>query len=377
MNVLLWVSVTTHPLITLMNNFQVGDLVAHKHYPENAIGKISKFYASGRVGVDDGCRPRSFLPSSLILCGEKITPGEPEKLDDAIAHSEVMEHPPTEPFSLFQKFDLAASLSEVMELRLKPENLPEPYESCPQCGSKDLEHFTYHNPDEYYFYCRDCGREGWSVPTTSPTPPAQVEEDFDIDNLPTHSAETEDFDDGCPECGCHDLEATPLGLRKKPDYYLLLCPNCTERWWFVDKLPASLMPNKSDIANSEVINLQPVPRDFSNLKEWPEWWERPALPDMGNPDSDCVIGDEEDDWQYVLEFEFSFRTQYRNWLIEINDEKIYATEPSRKKCWWCECERDIDGPDGQIAIAQEFIDSWYFAQPSPGQPSLLTKTVAA
>ncbi|MDF0556678.1 hypothetical protein [Kamptonema sp. UHCC 0994] len=47
------------------NQFSIGDLVAHKHYPEKAIGRITQFYASGRVGVDDGCRPRSFLRLSM------------------------------------------------------------------------------------------------------------------------------------------------------------------------------------------------------------------------------------------------------------------------------------------------------------------------
>ena len=426
------------PLTTLMNNFQIGDLVAHKHYPENAIGKISKFYASGRVGVDDGCRPRSFLPSSLILWGEKITPGEVEEvedaipsadcthsedyktcpdcgsdklfqvstthneyyfcchdcnkeglrtiptptqklnaiansevrevapaqkacpecgsydvskddfnfywcgnchhdweaevkeLDDAITISEVMEHPLTEPFSLFQKFDFAASLSEVMELRLKPENSPDRYETCPQCGSKNLKHSTFHDPDEYYFYCRDCGREGWSVPTTSPTPPAQVEEDFD---------------NGCPECGGHELEATP----------------------FVDKLPASLIPDKSAIAN-EVITLPPIPRDFSNLKQWPEWWEGPVLPPY-EPGNYFECDDDDDVWDWQESDDY-LRTYYRDWLLVIYDSEIEATPPNSDKKWWCECQQGMDGPDGQIAIAQHFIDSWYFSQPSPGQLTL-------
>jgi len=35
----------------------------------------------------------------------------------------------------------------------------------------------------------------------------------------------------------------------------------------------------------------------------------------------------------------------------------------------CECKLDLDGFCGQVAIAQKFIDCWYFAQPSPGQQS--------
>jgi hypothetical protein len=271
----------------------------------------------------------------------------------------------------------------MMELPLKPEDLPERYESCPEYGSKKLRHFTYHDPDEYYSHCQNCGREEWSVPTTSPTNPAQDEEedfedeeedfedeeDFEIEELTSAFVSGEDFSQGCPECGGWDIEVTPLGVnwQTKPDYYLVLCTNCTEKWWFVDKLPTALIP-KEESVKSEVIELLPIPRDFSNLKQLPEWWERPLLPDMENPD--CPIGDDEDDWQYALEFEFFFKVQYRGWLIEINDEKIYGTEPNGKKCWWCECDLDIDGRDGQIAIAQEFIDSWYFAQPSPGQLSL-------
>ena len=48
------------------NQFSLGDLVAHKHYPEQAIGHITQFYASGRVGIS-GDRARSFLPKNLVL----------------------------------------------------------------------------------------------------------------------------------------------------------------------------------------------------------------------------------------------------------------------------------------------------------------------
>jgi hypothetical protein len=157
-------------------------------------------------------------PGEVEELDDAIGPGEVEELDDAIGPGEEIEHPPVHSLSLFQKFDLAASLSEVKRLQLAlVESLPERYESCHQCGSSDLSHFAY--PDEECYYCHNCGRE--SCRGVPPIPPAQVEE------LESAIASDEDFSQGCPECGGYELEVTPLGVnwQTKPDYYLVLCTN--------------------------------------------------------------------------------------------------------------------------------------------------------
>ncbi|MDB9514130.1 hypothetical protein PN499_23290 [Kamptonema animale CS-326] len=265
------------------NQFSIGDLVAHKHYPEKAIGTISKFHNSGRVGVSGDNGTRSFLPHNLIALELSASPTPP----------------PTPP---------------IPPAQAQTEELTEHSENCSQCSSQDIRRFHYHDPNEYWFYCRDCGHEGWRH---EKLPPAQVE--------------------------FEKLE--------------------------VEEVDAMTTPAEAIAAQAD-LELPPIPRDFSELEQLPEWWERPILPDF----RECSCGepyDDDDDLDWVQET-YGVNATYRGWKLTIYEggDQIYATPPSSDRLYHCKCELDLDGPDGQIAIAQEFIDSWYFAQPSPGQLSL-------
>jgi transcription elongation factor Elf1 len=358
-----------------MNNFQIGDLVAHKHYPKKAIGKISKFYDSGRVGIDDGCRPRSFLPSNLILCGEKITPEEPEELEDAIAPEEPEELEdaiaPEEP----EELEDAIASSEVMEVTPAQK-------ACPECGSYDVskdDFLMYWYSCGNWYWCGNCHHEweaeveelGNAIASSEVMEVAPAQKACPIDLI----APDEDFSQGCPECGSWDIEITPISWNNS---YLVQCTNCIKHWWFANKLPTALIP-KEEPVKSEVIELLPTPREII-ADQMPEWEQRHFIPET----LDRASYDDNDDFDYDDEYstyneaDNYVHANYRGWkLLFWEQEHIYAIEPNGEIHWWCECERNMESRDGQIAIAQEFIDSWYFAQPSPGQLSLnIIETVA-
>ncbi|WP_449420099.1 hypothetical protein [Phormidium nigroviride] len=347
------------------NQFSIGDLVAHKHYPEKAIGTISKFHNSGRVGVSGDNGTRSFLPHNLIALEITASPTPP----------------PTSPIPPEQA---------------QTEELTEHSENCSQCGSQDLRRFHYHDPNEYYFYCRDCGHEGWRH---EKLPPAQVEksEVMEVEELedaiatpaegitkPTEAIDTSEDEIGprCPQCGSYKVSQEG-GWNEQCDYFTVRCEDCGWEESYLeeneDSNPTSpTSPNppvqveelEDTIAAQADLELPPIPRDFSELEQLPEWWERPILPDF----RECSCGepyDDDDDLDWVQET-YGVNATYRGWKLTIYEGgyQIYATPPSSDRLYHCECELDLDGPDGQIALAQEFIDSWYFAQPSPGQLSL-------
>ncbi|MDF0552826.1 hypothetical protein [Kamptonema sp. UHCC 0994] len=125
-----------------------------------------------------------------------------------------------------------------------------------------------------------------------------------------------------------------------------------------------------NIASCKVLELLPIPRDFSELDKLPEWWPRPILPDFHESICGDRYDDDDEDLDWVQET-YGVDATYRGWKLTINDgHEIYATPPESDRLYHCECELDQDGPDGQVALAQVFIDSWYFNQPSPGQLNL-------
>lgn len=333
---------------TLMdeNRFSLGDLVAHKHYPEKAIGKISKFHNSGRVGVSGDEGTRSFLPNNLILL---------VACEDS---SEVMELSPTPPPT--------PPVPPVQET----EELAEHSENCSQCGSQDIRRFHYHDPNEYYFYCRDCGHEGWRH---EKLPPAQVEVEEVEDAIASNVSDDgwliyspNDNNDDWPLYGPDDDDNDEDPRRID---YERIGDIIVEELEVEESEDAMATPAEGIAAQAD-LELLPIPRDFSELKQLPEWWERPILPDF----RECSCGepyDDDDDLDWVQET-YGVNATYRGWKLTIYEggDQIYATPPNSDRLYYCECELDLDGQDGQIAIAQEFIDSWYFAQPSPGQLSL-------
>lgn len=49
------------------NRLPIGSLVAHKHYPDNPIGKITKYFDGGRVWVESDDAGKSLLLKNLVL----------------------------------------------------------------------------------------------------------------------------------------------------------------------------------------------------------------------------------------------------------------------------------------------------------------------
>ncbi|MDF0551699.1 hypothetical protein [Kamptonema sp. UHCC 0994] len=389
------------------NQFSIGDLVAHKHYPEQAIGHITQFYPSGRVGIS-GDRARSFLPKNLVLVTEtqiskelakEITGSEnthrgwaearaAEAAAKAAAKAAAIEKETNELIKMLEK-KLAASQTEAMELPpVSPTPLPTPpvspaqaqtkelaehSENCSQCRSQDIRRFHYHDPKEHYFYCRNCGHEGWGH-TPTEEPKIEHEEELDAMATPAKGISTEccendpciDCDDYCNCSDCSEsegedtesevMEIPPLEVKELED---AIAPG--------EVPPLEVEGVENAIAAQADLELPPIPRDFSELNI-PEWWERPILPEVFKCEEDD--DDDGEEWWVLVEPGY-FKAKYRSWELLIDEGyQIYATPPKSNRTYHCECELDLDGPDGQITIAQEFIDSWYFAQPSPGQLSL-------
>ncbi|WP_019487439.1 hypothetical protein [Kamptonema formosum] len=225
---------------------------SHKHYPGKAIGHITKFFPSGRVGIS-GDRARSFLPKNLILlaCEDSSITSElspalnltklpshvtQEMLDDDDDLDEPSPTPPTPP-------------PTPPVPPAQAEELTEHSENCSQCGSPDLRRFHYHDPNEYYFYCRDCGHEGWRH---EKLPPAQVEEleaeELDAIAKPTEAiatsevmevpplevVETEELEEKCcPHCGSDYIKFVSTGNHTFHNW--IECEDCNEDW-FVDAI---------------------------------------------------------------------------------------------------------------------------------------------
>lgn len=315
------------------NQFSLGNLVAHKHYPEQAIGQISKFYDSGRVGVSGDNGTRSFLPKNLILLAASEDSSITSELSPALNLTKLPSHVTQEMLDDDDDSSSPSPASPIPPTPLLPpaqvEDVTEHPENCSQCGSHDIRRFHYHDPNEHYFYCRDCGHEGWR---SEKLPPAQVEK-------------------------LEVMEVPPLEVEELEDAIAT---------------PAEGIDTQSEAITAQAdLELPPIPRDFSELGKLPEWWEKPILPDFRECSCGDRYDDDDDDLDWVQET-YGVNAIYRGWKLRIYEggDQIYATPPSGDRLYHCECELDLDGPDGQIALAQEFIDSWYFAQPSPGQLSL-------